>query len=166
MCVPAIVPAAASSSSGRQPFVFPVQTSSFSVPITDLVRCCLEFITAKDLSSAGHVHTTIVDFLQRSPDTSQMGLFLMSGRMLEMFSHVVHLRGQVLHVLEAKYRIRVENLTLLNLLEEREYKRMERNARGMLDLILNLNDTKEWAAGIFLYEWVSALPRGLVSGRA
>ena len=155
------MPAAASSSSGRQPFVFPVQTSSFSVPITDLVRCCLEFITAKDLSSAGHVHTTIVGFLQRSPDTSQMGLFLMSGRMLEMFSHVVHLRGQVLHVLEAKYRIRVENL-----LEEREYKRMERNARGMLDLILNLNDTKEWAAGIFLYEWVSALARGLVSGRA
>ena len=97
-------------------------------------------------------------YLLRSSDTSQMGLFLLSGRMLEMFSQVVHLRGQVLHVLETKYRIRVENLTMLNLLEEREYKRMDKKTKSMLDLIVNLGDSKEWRAGMFLYEWVSSPP--------
>ena len=140
------------------PFVLPTRTSSFSVPITELIRTCLEFVTAKTLSAADDVHAAMTRYLLRSSDTSQMGLFLLSGRMLEMFSQVVHLRGQVLHVLETKYRIRVENLTMLNLLEEREYKRMDKKTKSMLDLIVNLGDSKEWRAGMFLYEWVSSPP--------
>jgi hypothetical protein len=152
---PAIVAATPLPPIDKRAYVLPTRASSFSVPITELIKTCLDFITAPDMSAAQDVHAAMTSYLQRSPDTSQMGLFLLSGRMLEMFSQVVHLRGQVLHVLESKYRIRVENLTMMNLLEEREYKRMDHGTKGMLDLIVNLGDNKEWTAGIFLYEWVS-----------
>lgn len=71
----------------------------------DLVNDCLAFLTSKEMPSVQPLHAKIMDLVSHTPQFSQIGLYLLSQRPLELFGRVVHLRMAVIRVLRAVYGV-------------------------------------------------------------
>lgn len=64
-----------------------------------LVDECVAFLCRRDMSSVREHHDRLLAHLATIPDGGQMGVYVLSGRPLELFARVVHLHEAVLRAL-------------------------------------------------------------------
>ena len=113
-------PAASGSAASVDAIVEGPAAGHFALPQLDprcsgetrgVVQACLQFLTAPDLSQLQPCRDSLFALLEKTFDTTQLGLFLLSGRLCEMFDQVVRMRTHVLHVLRTHYGIRLDRIT-------------------------------------------------------
>ena len=158
------------------PFVSPERPSSFQGPVDQLVQSCLTFLTARDLGCANQHHQLLLEYLSKTPNVTQLGLFILSAHYDDVFALTVHMRQHVMDVLGQRYQLHPETLGSLDISRNLRAGVMDNANLDLLHLIGQCmdHDTSKYTFTLFdkvscmvlasVYIIVQDLDKGLSSG--
>jgi hypothetical protein len=139
------------------PFVSPARPTSFQGPVDQLVHACVEFLSARDLRCADqHLHV-LLEYLGKTPQLSQMGLFILSSHYDDMFALTVNMRQLVMDVLGRRYQLHPESLGSLDISRGLRAGVMDGPSLQLLHLIGQCMDHETSKCTFALFDKVSCM---------
>ena len=120
--------------------------SQMVVPIVsfrdELLHASMAFLTNQALTteSMREYFSKLRRYLDSLPGTGAIGLFLLSGRPLDIFAQFIHLKDLVLSVLKNRYQVAVNQLSAREVLMHPLYTSIDPESRRLLEAITLIID--------------------------
>jgi hypothetical protein len=133
------------------PFVSPDRPSSFQGPVDQLVHSCIVFLTVRDLGCANQHHQLLLEYLGKTPNLTQLGLFILSAHYDDVFALTVHMRQHVMDVLGQRYQLHPQSLGSLDISRDLRAGVMDNTNLNLLHMIGQCmdHDTSKYTFALF-----------------
>jgi len=112
--------------------VMPPSDAGSSSGFGELATMCLQYLTHRDLSMVGVLHSSVASFLNETPRYGHIACFLMSDQPLQMFARVVQLRSVVYRIMESRFGLDTTSFSVASIASSPAYAGMPHDWKALI----------------------------------